>query len=263
MLRSTLVAAALIFASTTFACEPECRHGLARDFTTFYRPVMELSMSDLHKRLTATTMKPVAIAEQLSAIVMEETIREDVRNSINNSLENFVNTASGKTLESGIFKVMFAEENPFKGDCNHPKRLERNMPPPGESWRRDECEKMDYICGNPPAICHFLSDIKERIVGRMRDQLKDHARYQQGLLFREIAQGYRQSVYNTLVRYGAGSMANDPSVMDYINVQVDYGKSALNDWINEDLPRLCKLPEHNEICNGWDEKIIPEILKWP
>ncbi|KAL0094273.1 hypothetical protein F4703DRAFT_1817477 [Phycomyces blakesleeanus] len=263
MLRSALVVFTALFAGLTLACEPDCRHGLANDFSKFYSPVLQMAIDELHEKLAAELTKPITIAEQLSVVVYEENIREDVRTNIGPALKGFVAEAVGKKLEDGIFKVMFAEELPFKGDCNNPKRIDRKMPPPGESWTREECEKMDYICGNPPSICHFLPDIKLRIVGRIRQQLHDYARYQQGLLFRTIAQAYRQSVHNTLVKYGAGSMTNDPSVMAYVNTLISGAGNATEDWLVEDVSELCTRPAQKELCDGWDEKIIPEILKWP
>ncbi|KAI9020023.1 hypothetical protein CLU79DRAFT_704511 [Phycomyces nitens] len=263
MLRSTLVVLAAFFAGTTLACEPDCRHGLANDFSKFYSPVLEVVFDQLSERLIAEATKPITIAEQLSAVIYEEDIRKDIRAIISPTVKNFEGDYAEKKVEDSIFKVMFAEENPFKGDCNTPKRIDRKMPPPGESWTREECEKMDYICGNPPSICHFLPDIKLRIVNRIRQQLSDYGRYQQGLLFRTLSQAYKQSVQGTMVKYGAGSMINDTSTMAYINTLISGIASAIDSWITEDVYKLCDDPSQEELCNGWDEQIIPEILKWP
>lgn len=35
-----------------------------------------------------------------------------------------------------------------------------------------DCHAMDYICGNPPSICHFLPMIKTRIERKLAEQLE-------------------------------------------------------------------------------------------
>lgn len=70
----------------------------------------------------------------------EQALQKGVTASLKETLQIFVDWAAEKPLEDGIYRVMFAEKDPFKGDCNNPKRLDRKMPPEGESWRRDECK---------------------------------------------------------------------------------------------------------------------------
>ena len=128
-----------VLVSAAFACEPECRHGLAAAFAGFYGPVVQLSVQDLQHTFTSTLFN-VSIPKQVSAVVPEDALRTGLANSLSDTLDVFVEQATGKPLEDGIFSVMFSEEKPFKGDCNNPARLTRKMPPAGESWYREECK---------------------------------------------------------------------------------------------------------------------------
>ncbi|KAF9393551.1 hypothetical protein CPC16_001738 [Podila verticillata] len=68
-----------------------------------------------------------------------------------------------------IFDTIFVDEPKFKGDCNEPHRVVQ--PPLGVNWTMSDCHSMDYICGNPPSICHFMPMIKTRIVRKLKEQL--------------------------------------------------------------------------------------------
>ncbi|KAI1320955.1 hypothetical protein EDD11_009278 [Mortierella claussenii] len=69
-----------------------------------------------------------------------------------------------------VFDTIFKDEPKFKGDCNYPKRV--TQPPLGVNWTMPDCHNMDYICGNPPSICHFMPMIKTRIVQKLRAELQ-------------------------------------------------------------------------------------------
>lgn len=289
MLKSAL---ALLFtlavttAPTTLACEPECRHGVAAAFAEQYVPVVKVAVNDLSNTFASTLFNANAtLPNHVAAVVPEQTLRSSLTASLSDTLDLFVDEATGKKLESGIFSVMFSEEDPFKGDCNAPpRRLTRNMPPPGESWTREECkytcvlykmaviliipfydkgEKMDYICGNPPSICYHLSLVKERIVKRIRSQLEDYATFDNGFLVRNVVQTVKQTTEGVLSHYGAGSMVKDPSVTTYVNALISNAIQSLDVWATVHVKQLCDRDSDNQACNGWDEQIIPEILKWP
>lgn len=142
--------------------------------------------------------------------------------------------------------------------------------------------KMDYICGNPPSICHHLDQvhawagvddvyqgkyscsiqIKGRIVDYIRARLKDETLFGSGNLFKNIAPAIKEQVRGTIRRYGAGSLLKDPSVAAYINVMATNTMHTLDKWSRDTVDSLCTDPS-DELCHGWDEQVIPEILKWP
>ncbi|KAG0179854.1 hypothetical protein DFQ28_001932 [Apophysomyces sp. BC1034] len=129
----------LAFTTSVFACEPLCRKGLAQAFAEHYAPVIQLAVDSIQAPLTEAYAK-APVPPQLQLLAPENAFRETVKNDLQNALQHFVIEAAGRPLEDGIYQVMFAEENPFKGDCNNPKRLDRKMPPTGESWTREECK---------------------------------------------------------------------------------------------------------------------------
>ncbi|CDS04854.1 hypothetical protein LRAMOSA07384 [Lichtheimia ramosa] len=256
----TIVAAAL--ASTSLACEPECRRGLAADFAKHYGPVVQLAVDQLQDSF-ASDVTNATLPSSIYTMLPENVLQSKLTEQLSSTLGVFVEEATGKDLTSGIFSVMFAEEKPFKGDCNHPARLTRKMPPPGESWTREECQKMDYICGNPPSICHFLPDIKQRILGRIRSQLANYATFDDGSLVKNVVQSIKQTTSDVMREYGAGSSMDDPEVKSYVDTIISNAIRSLDTWSTEDLKSLCTRPEDDQVCNGWDDSIITEILKWP
>ncbi|KAI7862823.1 hypothetical protein BDF14DRAFT_1876517 [Spinellus fusiger] len=252
--------------TTVLACEPECRHGLAEDFAKHYTPVIEQTVQGLGLSLS-NAFANTTVPGLVSAVVPEDQLKASLVSALHVTLSDFLVGATGRTLNDGIFSVMFAEKDPFKGDCNDPKRVDRKMPPPGESWTREECKLnchlMDYICGNPPSICHFLPLVKERIVGRIQSQLTDHALYDNGILVRSLVHNTEHAVMYALTHYGAGSLQEDPSVVHLVNTLRSHIITGLDKWVGEDVKTLCKKPTQKEVCHGWDEKIKDEILIWP
>lgn len=120
---------------------------------------------------------------------------------------------------------------------------------------------MDYRCGNPPSICHFLDDVKQRCIGRMRKQLGEYASYENGTLVRSLVRDTRKSVYSTLAR--SEQSAADKSVDVFVTKIVSSIISTLDKWVTIDVAQICETPEQEEACNNWDNEIKKEILKWP
>jgi hypothetical protein len=132
-------------ATTAFACEMDCRKGVAGDLAKVYTPVLEKSVDNLESSLTSSIQK-VAIPAVITSDATEEDVNAIIEDSIKSTLKTFVSFATDeKRLANGIYRVLFTEELPYKGDCNHPARLTRKMPPDGESWTLDECKLNGYI----------------------------------------------------------------------------------------------------------------------
>ncbi|CDH50721.1 hypothetical protein RO3G_07942 [Lichtheimia corymbifera JMRC:FSU:9682] len=273
--RWTFLSAATVLLTTAWtamACEPECRHAISQILADRYMPVIDSTMNELQDMLS-DSLGSVPVPEQLSDLIPTKEVQDGVQTTIEEGLEGFMaqlttptngddDTAVSLTLEEGIHQAMFSGDQPFKGDCNNPSRLSRKMPPAGESWTREECQKMDYICGNPPSICHHLDQIKGRIVDYIRARLKDETLFGSGNLFKNIAPAIKEKVRGTIRRYGAGSLLKDPSVAAYINVMATNTMHTLDKWSRDTVESLCT-DQSDELCHGWDEQVIPEILKWP
>lgn len=134
------VALILLAASTTFACEMDCRRGVSKNFADFYSPVIKDTVDNLNSQLTKAIQK-VSIPSTITQEIEGDELLKDIQASIDTSLNTFVEYATHqKRLAEGFYQVTFNEELPYKGDCNNPKRLTRKMPPVGESWTMDECK---------------------------------------------------------------------------------------------------------------------------
>jgi len=253
---ATLVAA---FVAVVSACEPDCRRGLATEFAKRYHIPIAHTLQGLKTELVNINL---AIPSQISAAVSEQALRAGIENGVTTSIDKMIHTVNSDSLDKLYYSEMFNGPRAFKGDCNNPKRVDRRMPPPGESWTLDECEKMDYICGNPPSICHFLDEIKDRLLNRTRVRLTDYST-SDGVFARALANDVRNSVNNVLSREGAGSLIDDPIV----NVMVDdiliKQIGGMKTWATRDVRNLCLTGDQDSICNGWDDEIKIEILKWP
>ncbi|KAI8089764.1 uncharacterized protein BX664DRAFT_333833 [Halteromyces radiatus] len=263
LIKSTLAVVALV-ATMVSGCEPPCRRGVAQAFADSYAPVVQDAVSQLHSTLKTNLFQSITVPVQITSVVPEDSIKDAVLRAVQETLEIYTNRATGKPLTTGIYNVMFNEQDPFKGDCNHPKRLNRTMPPEGVSWTLDECDHMDYICGNPPSICYHLQMVKTRIIGRIKNQLTDNATFDDGLLVHSLVLNIKRAVHSVMTHYGAGSMTDNVHVMEYANSLVSNAIKTLGEWVNTDVQSLCDgSASESSHCSGWDPQIKLEILKWP
>ncbi|KAI7898219.1 uncharacterized protein BX663DRAFT_525614 [Cokeromyces recurvatus] len=253
----------LLLASVTLACEMDCRRGVSKDLASFYVPVIKDTIQSLQSQLVASIDK-INVPALITNKVDKNELMDDMQQTLTTTLDDFVTMASAPSrLAEGFYQVIFNEELPYKGDCNNPKRLDRKMPKPGESWTMEECRKMDYRCGNPPSICYFLEDVKGRCVGRMKRQLTEYASFDNGQLVKELVINTRRSVYKTLSNYGEGKLSETSQVEDYLAKVISSMIRTLDSWVTQDVKELCNKPTQDELCNGWDDEIRREILKWP
>ncbi|KAI8981663.1 hypothetical protein BDF20DRAFT_817399 [Mycotypha africana] len=263
LLNKIVLFVAASFTSVVLACEMDCRRGVSKGFAEFYTPVVRDIVDNLNSQLTKSIAK-VTVPSIITNEVDKSELLEDLETSIESSLESFITVATSQSkLAEGFYQVIFNEELPYKGDCNNPKRLTRKMPPAGESWTLEECQKMDYRCGNPPSICHFLDDVKQRCIGRMRRQLTEHASYDNGALVRTLVRDTRKSIYGTLSNNAVGKLTEDTQVDNYITKVISAIIQTLDYWVTDDVRHLCEKPSQTELCNSWDDEIKKEILKWP
>ncbi|KAI8375152.1 hypothetical protein BD560DRAFT_392861 [Blakeslea trispora] len=263
MLMKNIPVLLLAAASTVLACEMDCRRGVSKGFAQFYQPVIKDSVSNLQYELTSAIQK-ITVPSIITDNIEASEVIEDLERSIQYSSDNFTNMATADSrLAEGFYQVIFNEELPYKGDCNNPKRLNRKMPPPGESWTMDECRKMDYRCGNPPSICYALEDVKQRCIGRMRRQITDYTSSENGALVKLLVLSIRKSVHGSLQKGAVGKLADNEEVEKYISKLVAAMNRTLGNWVDEDVKQLCDKPSQRDLCNSWDDAIRKEILRWP
>src|SRR6266542_211915 len=153
---ATIVAVSvLLFAVAPInACEQSCREGISNAFGDNYATEI--------KKL----IKPFITKLQQNAYSGLVKIKSTTKSKCNKVIENEVNKFQKKFssgLEALIENSIFEQSPQFKGQCQHPLKVKQ--PPPGVAWTMSDCENQDYICGNPPAICHFMDQyVKPRNV---------------------------------------------------------------------------------------------------
>ncbi|KAI9300536.1 hypothetical protein BJ944DRAFT_272896 [Cunninghamella echinulata] len=261
MLKKLLLFLLLLYSQLIIACERPCRDAIAKSFTEKYSPLIHHVIDKLQDPLLHTIQQK-QVPEQLSSTMPIDVLQSMLTNRILIQIQQLKNHTTFN-LQDNIYNVMFKDvDPPFKGDCSVPKRLERKVPPPNESWTLQECELMDYVCGNPPSICHFLDMIKQRIIDRMKILLEEPVQFD-GIIFKSLAQDTKQTIQGLMVKYGAGSLLRDQSVFGYINNIIRDMMHTFDEWVESDIKNLCDDPDQELFCGGWDNDIKYEILKFP
>jgi hypothetical protein len=143
---ATVVAVLVAVAS---ACEPDCRRGLATEFAKRYQSPIAHTLQLLKPELVNFSLQDV-IPPQISAAVSEEALRAGIQAGVAESIDKMTNVANGDGLDKLYYAELFNGALAFKGDCNNPKRVDRRMPPPGESWTLDECKSHFHILKGLP-----------------------------------------------------------------------------------------------------------------
>ncbi|CAG8462324.1 7612_t:CDS:1 [Acaulospora morrowiae] len=141
------------------ACEEPCRVGVSKAFVDNWKteilPIFKIfSVNSTFDLYNNTLLNNVTTDVKLLGKVLSD-IYEHTQQSISGLSDIFIPTLPA-IIEDAIFNV----EPRFKGDCNNPKRV--TQPQPGVNWTLQDCANMDYICGNPPSICHFLDVAKNK-----------------------------------------------------------------------------------------------------
>ncbi|ORX52403.1 hypothetical protein DM01DRAFT_1323561 [Hesseltinella vesiculosa] len=242
------------------ACEPPCRHAIAKAFSDQYRPLVHHLFAQLDLPLTRPIhyhALPESLVDAVPANELESMLTAAVRGNVKTFEQNTTDN-----LESEIYNVMFNEDKPFKGDCSSPPRLKRKMPPEGQSWTMEECELMNYRCGNPPSICHFLDLIKDRIVGRIQSVLRDSIVYG-GPLYQPLGLDTKKAIQDTTIKYGGASLLKDQSIPAYTNDLIVSYRKALEAWVTDHVDSMCTNSAQATYCSGWEDELKIEILKWP
>ncbi|KAF9906431.1 hypothetical protein EC991_000678 [Linnemannia zychae] len=150
-----------LFAPSVLACERECQVNVSRAFAAKYELISDTYFTFLNNKVESSLFYGVPEVSGVEATAAVKTIKDSVDQA---------KVAWAKTIFQTVFDTIFKDEPKFKGDCNHPHRV--NQPPLGVNWTMPDCHNMDYICGNPPSICHFMPMIKTRIVKKLTLQLQ-------------------------------------------------------------------------------------------
>ncbi|KAF9364797.1 hypothetical protein BGX34_000344 [Mortierella sp. NVP85] len=228
-----------LFAPSVLACERECMVNVSRAFSDKYGALSSNYFTILHDR----------VQESLLYGIPADTLTADERVAVINTVQESV-VAAQRTWDSSLFQTIFdsifKDEPKFKGDCNHPRHV--IQPPRGVNWLMSDCHKQDYICGNPPSICHFMPMIKTRTVLKLKQQLT--ARFD----------GFNSDVFVNNISTALQIIMTDlPKLQAYVTIFhsnlnhiLDSVKEGVNDFANE-----------TQWKKEWDMEIKYLLLTFP
>ncbi|OZJ02676.1 Phosphoenolpyruvate carboxykinase [ATP] [Bifiguratus adelaidae] len=235
----SILLAAISTLAVAKACETDCRNGVAEAFAGYYGKVTDIHFNELAKDISQGLWTSVSS--------VPSNIQQEVTSAVTDQVKTMNQNFNGR-LQPLFVNAIFNQEPRFKGDCNHPKRVQWAMPPDGVNWTLAECDAMDYICGNPPSVCHFLPMIKVRLIKNMQDALSSYTvsttkpmNYVTAL--NDVISTTLQSIGQTV-----------PSQLQ-TNIQ-----TILDQWKENSVMELCERADEDELCNGWTDEIKPLIL---
>ncbi|KAF9550530.1 hypothetical protein EC957_000204 [Mortierella hygrophila] len=149
--------------NVTEACERQCQLNVSHAFADKYQLLSSLHFSTLSTKIEQSLFHGVPTTAYSST---------EATNAIQHLQEAVTKAqrAWDVSLFRTVFDTIFVDKPQFRGDCNEPHRVDQ--PALGVNWTMTDCHAMDYICGNPPSICHFLPMIKTRIERKLAEQLE-------------------------------------------------------------------------------------------
>ncbi|CAG8485149.1 13997_t:CDS:1 [Acaulospora morrowiae] len=144
----TLVSILLLTSNSAQACEASCQVGISKAFSDAYTIEIDSIFSKFVKDLSTSSL--------FDGVKIHTSLKAKIVDAITSSIKNQKNNFEGNLVDL-VKNSIFNEKPRFKGQCQNPLRVVQ--PPAGVNWTLTDCEKQDYICGNPPAICHFMNGI--------------------------------------------------------------------------------------------------------
>ncbi|CAG8589241.1 7142_t:CDS:1 [Paraglomus brasilianum] len=239
---STLFVGTSLFLSSTKACEQPCRDGVSAAFSEKYKLELEPLFDAFKTDIVSNALTGVDMTK------FSATIGTDVTNAISLTADT-VRAKFFSSLSSFAMDAIFSQQPKFMGDCNHPKRV--TQPPAGVAWKPSDCVAMDYICGNPPSICHHLDIVKARVIGTINF----------GLAFNATGSGPYIKAFTQAAADAAtagGASTSDVNTFLIPTVGVNIANSLLK-LVQSVATGFCV----GTSCNKYDAEISTLLLSYP
>jgi len=239
---STVFVGTSLFLSSTNACEAPCQEGVSAAFADNYKQELEPLFDSFKTDIVTNALNGVDMTKFSSSIGP----------AVNNAISTTADTVKAKflsSLASFAFDAIFDQQPKFKGDCNHPKRV--TQPPVGVAWKPSDCVAMDYVCGNPPSICHHLVIVKARVIGTINFELAFNATGSGPYI-----KAFTQAAFDAATAGGAS--ANDCNTFLIPTVGVNVAKSLLG-LVQKVASQFCV----GTSCDKYDAAISALLLTFP
>lgn len=239
---STVFIGSSLFLSSIKACEKPCQDGVSSAFSEKYSQELTPLFDAFKTDIDSTALTGVDMTKFGGNIVTA--INAAIAKTADTIETTFINS-----LQSFAFDAIFNQQPKFKGDCNHPKRV--TQPPKGVAWQPSDCVAMDYICGNPPSICHHLEIVKARVIGTINFELAYNATGT-GPYIKLFGQAASDAAT------GAGASASDCNTFLVPKVDSNAATSLLK-LVQNVMSTFCV----NGSCDKYDAEISKLLLSYP
>ncbi|CAG8625228.1 23170_t:CDS:1 [Dentiscutata erythropus] len=154
------------------SCEKKCREGISDAFADSWGPEIAPIFDDLRTTVTTSLFFDMNLDDISDEWKVIDIVTRELATEVYNQINDFKNTYlrnMSTVIQDSIFNVL----PQFKGNCNDPFRVKQ--PPLGVNWTSQDCERMDYICGNPPSICHFIGIAKQKCFNSLIQRIIDNS----------------------------------------------------------------------------------------
>ncbi|KAF9575406.1 hypothetical protein EC968_003011 [Mortierella alpina] len=221
------------------ACEKECQRNVSLAFSEKYDLLSHNYFTLLSQRVQEGIFHGVPV-NTMGALAQDGAIK--MFNDAVSKAQRSWSATIPKTVEHAIFE----DEPSFKGDCDHPFTIAQ--PPPGVHWTMSDCHKMDYICNNPPSICHFMPMIKKRIVKKLVDGLRARV----GGVDSDVSMNFLRPAVDKLLMQENKFSAYQANLHGNLDQILESLQNVTDSFANED-----------QWTQDWDMEIKTLILTFP
>ncbi|CAG8440011.1 4989_t:CDS:1 [Ambispora gerdemannii] len=244
-----LVAGSTVLFTTnpSSACEKTCRVGISTTFAEKYGNVTHPIWVSLYQNLEDTALDNVVFPSKKDSVTQK--LRKQILLTLNNKAKK-LETNFNKRLPNIVEHAIFVQKPQFRGDCNHPFRVKQPKPP--AIWKMSDCRKMNYICGNPPSICHFLDMIKKRNVKAIKSVLSKEATTKENFLA-TLSNAVNQTLHNNSEIIKKSEI---PDIVAAVKVNIVKSLTLFAGHYNSEF---CK----GNSCDRFDLEIKKQLLTYP
>jgi len=231
---------ALLFTATGIeACEKPCQTGITHAFADRYAIEIKPIFADFAEVLDKTIFNKAKASPK---------IKQDVIATVDSTVKSLENSFAA-ALPNVVFKSIFLTAPVFKGSCQHPTLV--TQPKVGVPWKRSDCRKQNYICGNPPAICHFLNPIVKPRNVKLINQALQTAAAHNGTFFNKLSDAVSQTAKND----GLTGKTLEKFV-EAVDKNID---AALHNFVHTFAADFCT----SKKCDKYDAVITKLLLSFP
>nr|CAG8600660.1 220_t:CDS:1 [Entrophospora candida] len=235
----------LLFTATSVnACEQSCRDGISHAFADKYALEIAPKFDSFSTSVNKNIFKKFNVTDFVASSKVKK-LKAGVLSALTKKIPT-LKTSFITSLAPLIQRAIFEQKPKFKGQCQVPLKV--TQPPPNVAWTESDCTNQDYICGNPPAICHFMNTIvKPRNVKNVIELLSS----KEGPFF--------NTLNSEIKRVTAKFVTNKNKLNGLNNALAKNLKGLLARFVKDFKATFCS----GTTCDKYDEEIKKLLLSFP